>query len=170
MNNIKITPDGYLDFDYPQITDDTPPELIAPYIAADGTKPGDPRGGGMRLARWMGTWDAVNKKWLNESWVDEEAAEHEAAYSAQQLTSMEQRLEKYTEEVARQKRYRLDTIHIWLNSSDTAIAAEAQAFIAWYESFWLAAAQVEADVVAGNRTAPTYEELVAELPLMSWPA
>lgn len=32
-----------------------------------------------------------------------------------------------------------------------------------------AAAQVEAAVRAGTRTAPTYEELVAELPQMVWP-
>lgn len=82
---------------------------------------------------------------------------------------MEQRLETYTQEVARQRRYRLDAIHIWKASTDPQLAAEATAFIAWYEAFWLAAAQVEADVRAATRTAPTYEELILELPQMVWP-
>lgn len=159
--NCSIDINGFFLGDAPGIEQSI---LCAPHTAPDGTKPD-----GMRKAKWLGTWNTQTESWDGGSWVDEEGAALAAELAEQSFSAMEQRLEAYTQEVARQRRYRLDAIHIWKNSADPVIAAEAAAFTTWYESFWQAAAQVEADVRAGTRTAPSYEELIAELPQMVWP-
>jgi hypothetical protein len=47
--------------------------------------------------------------------------------------------------------------------------AEAVAFGNWMASLWPACYQIQADVIAGTRSAPTEVELIAELPVMVWP-
>lgn len=42
--------------------------------------------------------------------------------------------------------------------------AEAQSFVAWRSEVWAYVYNVKTDVEAGNRTQPTIEELIAELP------
>lgn len=109
----------------------------------------------------------------NSAWIEgastTEIAARDAAVVEQAFSDMEERLERYTEEVARQRRYRMDTLQLWANSVNPTFATEAQTYLSWYESFWTAAAQVEADVRAGTRTAPTYDELILELPQIVWP-
>jgi len=48
--------------------------------------------------------------------------------------------------------------------------AKAVAFGGWMDACWEHAIQVQADVLAGNRAAPTEAELIAELPQMVWPS
>lgn len=88
----------------------------------------------------------------------------------EEAKKMERALEAYTDEVAAQRRYRsAESCVSYRGATDTQLDAEAQAFFAWRESLWAAAAAIEADVLAGNRTAPTYEKAIAELPKMVWP-
>jgi hypothetical protein len=57
--------------------------------------------------------------------------------------------------------YRDSTVPEW--------AAEAQAFIAWRDSVWLASYLLMGEVVQGLKAAPTIEELKADLPTIDWP-
>ena len=57
--------------------------------------------------------------------------------------------------------YSTSTIPTW--------AAEAQTFIAWRDSVWIYAYTELAKVQGGQRTTPTVEALVAELPVVVWP-
>lgn len=57
--------------------------------------------------------------------------------------------------------YSTSTIPTW--------AAEAQAFIAWRDQVWIYAYTELAKVQGGQRTTPTVEALVAELPVVVWP-
>lgn len=60
------------------------------------------------------------------------------------------------------------TIATYVNSTNPAWAAEAQAFVAWRDAVW-AYAYVELDkVTTGARPQPSVEELVAELPEIDW--
>ena len=57
--------------------------------------------------------------------------------------------------------YSTSTVPTW--------AAEAQTFIAWRDSVWIYAYTELAKVQGGQRTTPTVEALVAELPVVVWP-
>jgi len=51
-----------------------------------------------------------------------------------------------------------------------AWAAEAEAFFAWRSQVWAYAIAQLASVIAGERSQPTADELLAELPPIAWPA
>lgn len=57
--------------------------------------------------------------------------------------------------------YSTSTIPSW--------ASEAATFIAWRDQVWLHAYTELAKVQAGQRTAPTVESFLAELPAIGWP-
>lgn len=46
---------------------------------------------------------------------------------------------------------------------------EALAIIAWRDTVWQQAYQIQNDILAGQRTIPTEQEFIAELPQMEWP-
>ena len=50
------------------------------------------------------------------------------------------------------------------NDTNVKFAKEAEAFKAWRSQVWTICYAVLDDVLAGNRTMPTKEELIAELP------
>ncbi len=57
----------------------------------------------------------------------------------------------------------------YLGSTIPSWAAEAVAFVAWRDAVW-AHAYAELDkVTTGQRPQPTVAELIAELPVMTWP-
>lgn len=55
-------------------------------------------------------------------------------------------------------------------STNATFAAEALAGVQWRDAVWAYCWQVLADVEASQREIPTAEVLVAELPVMVWPA
>jgi len=57
----------------------------------------------------------------------------------------------------------------YATSSDPKFAAEGQACVEWRDQVWAKCYQILADVEAGNRPAPTEDELIAELPTFEWP-
>jgi|GEM_PF-2441115 hypothetical protein len=58
----------------------------------------------------------------------------------------------------------------YASSSIAQWAEEAEAAIAWRDAVWVACYDVIAAVRAGTRSIPSKDELVAELPVMKWPA
>lgn len=57
--------------------------------------------------------------------------------------------------------YSTSTIPAW--------AAEAATFIAWRDAVWMHCYRELAKVQSGQRTAPTVEALISELPTIGWP-
>lgn len=49
-------------------------------------------------------------------------------------------------------------------------AAEGQAGVEWRDAVWARCYEILADVQAGTRPTPTAEQLIAELPIFTWPA
>jgi hypothetical protein len=58
----------------------------------------------------------------------------------------------------------------YVNSTIAAWAAEAAAFVTWRDQVWVYAYTELAKVQAGQRPQPTIENLIAELPAITWPA
>lgn len=58
----------------------------------------------------------------------------------------------------------------YVPSSVTAWAAEASTFVAWRDAVWLYVYTQLAAVQSQQRSQPTPAELVAELPVIQWPA
>lgn len=56
----------------------------------------------------------------------------------------------------------------YINSSDPIFAAHAAVASAWRDAVWRHCYNVLADFEAGNRPAPTAEQLIAELPALVW--
>lgn len=56
------------------------------------------------------------------------------------------------------------------NSTNPAWAAEAQAFIAWRDAVWVYVYTQLAAVQSNQRTAPTVQGFISELPAMVWPS
>jgi uncharacterized membrane protein YgcG len=58
----------------------------------------------------------------------------------------------------------------YVASTITSWAAEAAAFVAWRDAVWAYAYMELAKVQNAERAQPTVAELVAELPVIAWPA
>lgn len=57
----------------------------------------------------------------------------------------------------------------YATSPSLRFAAEGQAGVEWRDACWLKGYEILAECQAGTRPVPTREELVAELPVFSWP-
>lgn len=83
----------------------------------------------------------------------------------------EQAIQKRVDATAAERRYSDGgSCSSYANSTNPAWAAEAQAFIAWRDAVWAHAYAEMAKVEAGERSQPSVEEFIAELPAMTWPA
>lgn len=54
-------------------------------------------------------------------------------------------------------------------SIDAKFSAEGNACLAWRDNVWKICYQILDDVNSGHRTAPTFEQLKSELPILTWP-
>lgn len=57
--------------------------------------------------------------------------------------------------------YAASTVPLW--------AAEGAAFVAWRDAVWVAVLARMESVTAGHEAAPTIADLIADLPLITWP-
>lgn len=57
----------------------------------------------------------------------------------------------------------------YVESTTQQYKTEALAIIAWRDLVWQQAYQIQNDILAGQRTIPTEQEFIAELPQMEWP-
>lgn len=58
----------------------------------------------------------------------------------------------------------------YVTSPSPKYSAEGQAGVEWRDAVWSYASNAFAEVALGTRPQPTIEELIAELPVMVWPA
>lgn len=78
-------------------------------------------------------------------------------------------VQKYMDSVAKEKGYdNILSACTYATSTNPTFAAEGQACVAWRDEVWAYCYQVLADVQAGNRTVPTKEQLISELPIKPW--
>jgi hypothetical protein len=61
------------------------------------------------------------------------------------------------------------TLVSYAESTDPVFHAEGQAGLIWRDQVWASCRQLMEDVVAGRRTIPTVDQVLAELPAFTWP-
>ena len=96
-----------------------------------------------------------------------------SAWLSQELTQDDytKAIQDILNQAAIERRYTSgDTMATYVSSTNATWAAEAAAFVAWRDAVWLYAYTQLAAVQAGERTQPTVDELLAELPTANWPA
>lgn len=108
---------------------------------------------------WTQIWDISNA--TNEEIIERKnKKEQEYAAAIQKHIDTIAQSKKYTDGVSLAS-YDSSTISSW--------AAEAQAFVAWRDSVWSYAFIELEKVKNGLKPQPTIEEIIAELPIITWP-
>ena len=83
--------------------------------------------------------------------------------------AMERAIDAHIDSVAQAKGYDSRITATLRAGYSNPWQAEGIAFGQWMDSVYAYCQQVQVDALAGNRTIPTIEELIAELPEMVWP-
>lgn len=83
-------------------------------------------------------------------------------------------IDEYCETIARNKGYGRKDVQPSVACSGYSgftnpYQSEALAYVAWVAALWPVVYQIMADVMDGIRAIPTDAELIAELPVMTWP-
>lgn len=112
----------------------------------------------------------TNGEWiLNKSTVELYQDEKDA-YKAKTVRQYELAVQDYMDEVAAERNYdSMLSAATYATSKNGRYGFEGKACVDWRDAVWDACYAILADVEAGNRTPPTVEELLAELPAMEWP-
>ena len=85
-------------------------------------------------------------------------------------TELTRSVQEHLDSKAQERNY--DNIHTactYINSSDSVFASEAYALLLWRDKVWRECYYILDDVKAGRRPIPSVSELLAELPVFSWP-
>ncbi|WP_241085116.1 hypothetical protein [Candidatus Vondammii sp. HM_W22] len=88
---------------------------------------------------------------------------------AEIIAAMERAIESYMDTIAQGRRWDNRWTCVARSGYPNAWQSEAVAYGQWMDECWAYAFQVQTDVQADNRTVPTAEELIAELPEMVSP-
>lgn len=99
-------------------------------------------------------------------------AEHQAAEAqASLLAVFTDAVQAHLDAKAQERQY--DGVHTavgYRGDPNPAFDAEAEALFAWRSAVWTYATGELAKVQAGERSVPTLEEFIGELPAFEWPA
>lgn len=99
------------------------------------------------------------------------AADKQAAAAKAVLANLTQAIQNHLDDTAKTRGYDgILSLASYAASTNTGFAAEALAGVAWRDAVWAKGYEIQAAVIAGTRAVPTEAELLAELPVMVWPA
>lgn len=103
---------------------------------------------------------------LTQDELDARAAAEQAALIASYSDAIQNRLDSKAQE--RQYDNILSAV-TYLGDPNPRFAAEAEALRLWRSDTWATSLVIMGEVLAGNRPAPSVEDLFAELPAFEWP-
>lgn len=87
------------------------------------------------------------------------------------IGSMTSAVQSHLDAKARERNYDgILSLCTYATSVVPKFAAEGQAGVEWRDAVWARCYEILADVQAGTRPTPTAEQLIAELPIFTWPA
>jgi len=102
--------------------------------------------------------------------LDETTCQWQMTPEAQQYYITEA-VKQHLDTVANQKQYdTIDSLVGYLQSPNPQWAAEAAAGNVWRSNVWQKVIDIQQQVLSGQRPIPTPTEVIAELPLIQWPA
>ena len=111
----------------------------------------------------------VDGVWTINKTVVEMTAEEKELYKQKIIQSYSEAVQEHLDTEAQTKLYDNIMSACSYASGTGTYAAEGQAALTWRIAVWEYVEQVLADVEAETRTLPTVPELIAELPVMTWP-
>lgn len=114
----------------------------------------------------------IGGKWYTKYSVRDMTADEKAAVDNATRMSIVDSVQKRLDDFAKTRNYyNILSACTYATSTNTTFAAEAQYCVEKRDETWATVYQIEADVIAGKRPAPTsYADIEAELPALSWPA
>lgn len=123
------------------------------------------------LGNWVESWviqDKFKDQLDTEGNVVKTAADQIAEYEASKIETLKKSLvagvDSHIQDVVKSKGYdNTDSIAKYLVEGNP-FNEECTTLSIWIGNVWVAVNTIQSDVVAGNRTIPTFEELVLELP------
>lgn len=112
----------------------------------------------------------INGVWtIGRTIIPLDAGETEQ-YRLEQVRKYELEVQKHMDEKVAERGYdSMLSAATYATSKNGRYGFEGKACVDWRDAVWDACYAILADVEAGNRTPPTVEELLAELPAMEWP-
>jgi hypothetical protein len=114
----------------------------------------------------LGPDGEIGWTWQGGQWV--KPAEPPAPPLTQ--TDYAAEIEAHVDETAKAKAYGgAVSLASYVTSTIPQWQAEALVFVAWRDAVWLQAYSIMAQVLSGQRAAPSIEALLAELPEIEWP-
>ena len=112
----------------------------------------------------------VDGVWTINKTVVEMTAEEKDAYKQILIGEYSEAVQEHLDTEAKTKLYDNIMSACSYASGTGTYATEGQAALTWRVAVWEYVEQVLADVEAETRTLPTVSELIAELPVMTWPS
>lgn len=89
---------------------------------------------------------------------------------AQLIQSLTAAVQSHMDAKAKERNYdNMLSLCTYATSANPNFASEGQAGVVWRDAVWAACYEILAAVESGVRTAPTADELIAELPAFVWP-
>jgi hypothetical protein len=110
-----------------------------------------------------GQWE---RQWAVRAATAQEIADRQSALVSEYTGKTQERLDSF----AQTRGYDgILSAATYASSPTPQFAAEGQRCLALRDSTWAKLYEVMSDVQAGNRAIPSWEQLEAELPVLSWP-
>jgi hypothetical protein len=110
--------------------------------------------------------------WNGSAWRDktvEELAAEAAAFAVQRMAEVQSAVQTRLDLFAQERHYDgILSLCTYTNSAVPAFAAEGQRGVALRDSTWAACYAILADVTNNVRPLPTVEQVLAELPALTW--
>ena len=112
----------------------------------------------------------VNGAWLLNKSVVEMTQDEKDTYRARTVRQYELAVQDHMDDKVADREYdSMISACTYATSTNPKYGPEGQACLNWRDAVWDKCYEVLAEVDAGTRQPPTIDELIAELPVLTWP-
>ena len=113
----------------------------------------------------------INGAWILNKSIIEMAQDEKDAYRVKTVREYELAVQRHMDEKVKEREYdSMISACTYASSNNLKYGPEGQACLNWRDSVWDKCYEVLGEVDAGTRQPPTIDELIAELPTLTWPS